>query len=169
MHSSATSTATRAACSLAIEISRTGYSPLAKRQAVVYTSWRAVSILVAISANLCPGTWNRPLRRPHAGRRAAGRRGRAAAGGAATWFPARARGPRHAARGADQPLALELPHDVVEALADLAEDGVAWDTDLGEREQRGVGGVHAQLLEALLADDARQVHVDQEEREAVVA
>src|SRR3954453_14963576 len=26
--------------------------------------------------------------------------------------------PRHATRGADQPLALELPHDVVEALAD---------------------------------------------------
>src|SRR3954469_18549758 len=30
-------------------------------------------------------------------------------------------GARDAARGADQPLALELPHDVVEALADLAE------------------------------------------------
>src|SRR5215212_1439687 len=29
-------------------------------------------------------------------------------------------GARHAPRGADQPLALELPHDVVEALADLA-------------------------------------------------
>ena len=35
MHSSATSTATREACSLAIEISRTGYSPFANRQAVV--------------------------------------------------------------------------------------------------------------------------------------
>ena len=32
-------------------------------------------------------------------------------------------GARDAARGADQPLALELPHDVVEALADLAEHG----------------------------------------------
>ena len=37
---------------MAIEISRTGYSPFAKRQAVVYTSWRAASIFVAISANL---------------------------------------------------------------------------------------------------------------------
>ena len=35
MHSSATSTAIRAACSLAIEISRTGYSPFLKRQAVM--------------------------------------------------------------------------------------------------------------------------------------
>jgi hypothetical protein len=35
MHSSATSTAIAAAWSLAIEISRTGYSPLLKRQAVV--------------------------------------------------------------------------------------------------------------------------------------
>jgi hypothetical protein len=34
MRSSATSTATRAACSFAIEISRTGYSPFMKRQAV---------------------------------------------------------------------------------------------------------------------------------------
>ena len=36
MHSSATSQATRAAWSLAIEISRTGYSPFWWRQAVVY-------------------------------------------------------------------------------------------------------------------------------------
>ncbi len=35
MHSSATSTAIRAAYSLAIVISRTGYSPFWKRQAVV--------------------------------------------------------------------------------------------------------------------------------------
>src|SRR4051812_50223353 len=67
MHSSATSTATRAACSLAIEISRTGYSPLAKRHAVVYTSWRAVSILVAISANLWRGAWKLPIGGPQAG------------------------------------------------------------------------------------------------------
>src|SRR3954447_24657156 len=41
----------------------------------------------------------------------------------------RARRPRHAARGADQPLALELPHDVVEALADLTEHGRVGDVD----------------------------------------
>jgi hypothetical protein len=32
---------------------------------------------------------------------------------------------RDAARGADQALALELPHDVVEALADLAEHALS--------------------------------------------
>ena len=66
MHSSATSTAMREACSLAIEISRTGYSPLAKRHAVTYTIWRADSIFVAISANLWRITWNLPISRPKA-------------------------------------------------------------------------------------------------------
>src|SRR3954469_3758205 len=43
---------------------------------------------------------------------------------------------RPRARRADQPLALELPHDVVEALADLAEDGAVRDPNVLEREQR---------------------------------
>ena len=63
-------------------------------------------------------------------------------------------GAGHAARGADQPLALELPHDVVEALALLAEQRVLGHAHVLEGEQRGVGGVHAELLELLLADHA---------------
>ena len=38
-----------------------------------------------------------------------------------------------------------------------------------EGEQRGVGRVHAELAQLLLADHARRVHVDDEQREAVVA
>ena len=76
---------------------------------------------------------------------------------------------RHAARRADQPLALELPHDVVEALALLAEQRLLGHAHVLEREQRGVGRVHAELLELLLADHAGRVHVDEEQREAVVA
>src|SRR5829696_1220653 len=62
-------------------------------------------------------------------------------------------GGRDGARGADHPLALELPHDVVEALADLAQHGALGHADVLERQQRRVGGVHAHLLELLLADD----------------
>src|SRR3712207_1721324 len=72
-------------------------------------------------------------------------------------------------RGADHALALELPHDVLEALADRAEDRAVGHADVLEGEQRRVGGVHAELDQLLLADDAGRVHVDQEEREAVVA
>ena len=46
---------------------------------------------------------------------------------------------------------------------------VVRDAHVLEGEQRGVGGVHAELLELLLADHAGRVHVDEEEREAVVA
>ena len=74
-----------------------------------------------------------------------------------------------AAGGADQPLALELPHDVVEALADLAEHRRLRHAHVLEGEQRGVGGVHAELLELLLADHAGRVHRHEEQREAVVA
>src|SRR3954453_2236697 len=59
-------------------------------------------------------------------------------------------GARDAARGADQPLALELPHDVVEALAELAEHGGVRHPDVVEGQQRGVAGVHAEFLELLL-------------------
>jgi hypothetical protein len=45
---------------------------------------------------------------------------------------------RDAARSADQPLALELPHDVVEALADLAQHRVVRHPDVLEGEQRRV-------------------------------
>src|SRR5215213_3583166 len=75
----------------------------------------------------------------------------------------------HAPGRTDQALALELPHDVVEALALLAECGLGGHAHVLEREQRGVGGVHPELLELLLADHAGEVHVDQEKREAVVA
>jgi len=78
-------------------------------------------------------------------------------------------GAGHAARRADQPLALQLPHDVVEALALLAEDCGLGNAHVLEGQQRGVGGVHAELLQALLADHALGVHVHQEQREAVVA
>src|SRR5436190_9003631 len=73
-----------------------------------------------------------------------------------------------AAGGADQALALELPHDVVEALADLAEDRGRRDPDVLECQQRRVARVHAELLELLLADDAGEVHRHEEQREAVV-
>ncbi len=53
---------------MAIEISRTGYSPLAKRHAVTYTIWRAASIFVAISANLWRITWKWPISLPNASR-----------------------------------------------------------------------------------------------------
>ncbi len=78
-------------------------------------------------------------------------------------------GAGHAARRADQALALELPHDVVEALALLAQQRVGGHAHVLEGEQRGVRRVHAELLELLLADHPGRVHVDQEQREAVVA
>ena len=56
-------------------------------------------------------------------------------------------GARVAARGADQALALELPGDVVEALALLAEDRVDRHPDVVEGELARVRGVHAHLLE----------------------
>src|SRR5215210_569585 len=49
--------------------------------------------------------------------------GRALAGVLERLVEALLRG-RHAARGADQALALELPHDVIEALPLLAEEGL---------------------------------------------
>ena len=58
---------------------------------------------------------------------------------------------------------------MVEALADLAQDGRLGHAHVLEGQQRGVGGVHAELLQALLADHARQVHRHQEQGEAVVA
>ncbi len=123
---------------MAIEISRTGYSPLAKRQAVTYTSWRAASILVAISANLWRITWKWPIALPNASRslRVCERAVEAALGAG------------DAAGGADHALALELPHDVVEALAVLAEQRRGGHAHVLEGEQRGVGGVHAELLRA---------------------
>ena len=73
------------------------------------------------------------------------------------------------ARGADHALALELPHDVVEALAFLAEHGRRGNADVLEGEQRRVGCVHAHLFELLLADHAGRVHRHEEQAEAVVA
>ena len=75
-----------------------------------------------------------------------------------------------AARRADQPLALELPHDVVEALAVLAEQRGRRDADVLEREQRGVGRVHAELLAASSRGSTPGASIgDEEQREAVVA
>ena len=84
-------------------------------------------------------------------------------------------GPRVAAGGGDQALALELPGDVVEALADLAEHGVGRDADVFEGELAGVGGVHAHLLQLGGDGEAGDVlavlvaQVDDEEGDAVVA
>ena len=111
MHSSATSTAIRAAYSFAIEISRTGYSPF----------WRPPRGRVD---HLAGGL---DLRR-HLGELVARDlevADRAAEGGPLLGVLERAI--EHVLRAgdragcADQSLALELPHDVVEALADLAE------------------------------------------------
>src|SRR5829696_4482641 len=74
-----------------------------------------------------------------------------------------------AARRADHPLALELPHDVVEALALLAEQCIDGHAHVLERQQRRVGSVHAELLQLLLAHDPGQVHVHDEQADAVVA
>ncbi len=72
-------------------------------------------------------------------------------------------GARHAAGRADQPLALELPHDVVEALADLAQDGRGGHADVLEGQERRVRGVHPQLLELLLANHSWRVHRHQDQ------
>ena len=82
---------------------------------------------------------------------------------------------RVAAGGGDQPLALELPGDVVEALALLAEQALGRDADVLEGELAGVGGVHPHLLQ--LGRDAEAGHllavlvaqVDDEQGDAVVA
>ncbi len=104
-------------------------------------------------------TWNLPIWRPKA----------CALHGVLQRHVEAVLGAGDAAGRADQPLALELPHDVVEALADLAEHGGGRDAHVLEGQQRRVGGVHAELLEALLADHAGRVHRHEEEREAVVA
>ena len=59
---------------------------------------------------------------------------------------------RDAADRGDEPLPLELPGDVVEALALLAEQVLRGDADVLEGELAGVGGVHPHLLQ--LAGDA---------------
>ena len=56
-------------------------------------------------------------------------------------------GGRVAAGRGDQPLALELPADVVEALAHLPEDGLRGDAHVLEGDLARVGGVHPHLLE----------------------
>ncbi len=58
---------------------------------------------------------------------------------------------------------------MVEALAHLAEHGGGGHAHVLEGEQRGVGGVHAELLELLLADHSRGVHRHEEQGEPVVA
>ena len=65
------------------------------------------------------------------------------------------------AGGGDQPFALELPADVVEALADLAEDRVRGDAEVLEGELAGVGGVHAHLLEVGCGVVVVEQYVDQ--------
>ena len=97
----------------------------------------AASILVAISANLWRIAWNLPIGRPNASRSFA----------YSSVFSIIRSAPGVGARGGDQALALELPADVVEALADLAEDGVGRDADVVEGELAGVGGVHPHLLQ----------------------
>ena len=58
---------------------------------------------------------------------------------------------------------------MVEALAHFSKDVLGRHSYVLEGEQRGVRGMHPELLEALLADHAGGVHVHEEEREAVVA
>ena len=125
----------------------------------------AASILVAISANLWRITWKLADRAPE----------RLALLRVLERLLEHPLGAGVAARGGDQPLALELPGDVVEALALLAEDGVGRDADVLEGELAGVGGVHAHLLE--LARDGEPgdlvalvvAQVDQEQGDPVVA
>ena len=81
----------------------------------------------------------------------------------------------YAADRGHQPLALELPGDVVEALALLAEQVLRGDADVLEGEFARVRGVHPHLLQ--LAGDAEALdllallvtYVDDEEADPVVA
>ena len=68
---------------------------------------------------------------------------------------------------ADQALALQLPHEVVETLADLTEDRVVANLDVVERELGGVARVHAELLELARDREPGKVLVDEEERDAM--
>src|SRR5580658_7316240 len=72
-------------------------------------------------------------------------------------------------RGADQALALQLPHQVVETLPNLAEHGVITDLDVIERQLRGVARVHAELFQLSRDGEAGKVLVDEEQRDAVRA
>ena len=77
--------------------------------------------------------------------------------------------------GGDQPFGLELPADVVEALADLAENRIGRNPEVLEGELAGIRGVHAHLLEVLSDRETGQVvaflvaDVDQHQGDAVVS
>jgi hypothetical protein len=117
------------------------------------------SIFVAISANLWRMTWNLPIWRPNAVRSLR----------VCSVMLEAALGARDAARGADQALALELPHDVVEALADLAEDRRLGTRTSWKASSAVSDACMPSFCRLLLADHAGRVHRDEEEREAVVA
>ena len=73
-----------------------------------------------------------------------------------------------AAGGADQALSLQLPHDLREAAALLAQEGVGGHPHVVEGEHRRVRSVHPELLELLGPDHAGRVHRHQEDAEALV-
>jgi hypothetical protein len=103
-------------------------------------------------------TWKWPISRPKAVRssayceRAVERR----------WAPG------DAARRADQPLALELPHDVVEALADLAEHGAVGHAHVLEGQQRRVGACMPSFSSFFSRITPGRSMSTEEQREAVV-
>ena len=84
-------------------------------------------------------------------------------------------GPRVAAGGGDQPLSLELPGDVVEALADLAEHAIGRDADVFEGQFAGIRGVHPHLLQLRRDGEAGDLltalvaEVHDEQRDPLVA
>ena len=69
----------------------------------------------------------------------------------------------------DQALALQLPHEVLETLADLTEHRVVANLDVVERELGGVARVHAELLELARDREPGKILVDEEQRDAMGA
>src|SRR5712691_6523523 len=76
------------------------------------------------------------------------------------------RADRHA--GGNQPLILEVAHDVIEAFAFLANQVLPWDARVLEYQLSGVGAVIAKLLQLFRQTEARGVTLDDEHRDTLV-
>src|SRR5713226_2529785 len=77
------------------------------------------------------------------------------------------RADRHA--GGNQPLILEVAHDVIEAFAFFANQVLPWDAHILAHSFSGVGAVIAKLLQLFRQTEARGVTLDNEHRDTLVA
>ena len=77
-----------------------------------------------------------------------------------------ATGGRHTQRTDHQPLPGQLPHQVDEALAFLAQQGRGRNPHVGEEQLGGVTGVLADLVQIAALAEARQRGIDQEQADA---